>query len=143
MLKCRMRKSVLALSACVCLATFGISNQTASAKTVTYQVVTNEVSAKQPDGSKVEVYRFDPAVFPVSQGDDVVLRIRGVKGHQHDLLLEKYNLKATVNRNETTDLRFRADKPGVYRLICLTHADASHEGPMEGYLVVVPNQAHQ
>src|SRR5690348_9387288 len=115
MKKCRMRISPLLLAGGICLATMAVTKPTVFAETVTYQVVTNEISAKQTDGSKVKVYRFDPAVYPVSLGDDVVLRIRGVKGHQHEIMLEKYNLKATVNRNETTEMRFRADKPGVYR----------------------------
>jgi plastocyanin len=143
MKKSRMKVAALVLSAGVCLATMAVSEPVAFAKTVTYQVVTNEISAKQTNGSKVEVYRFDPAVYPVTQGDEVVLRIRGVKGHQHDIVLDKYNLKATVNRNETTEMRFRADKPGVYRLICLTHKDEFHEGPMEGYLVVIPSNEHK
>lgn len=107
-------------------------------QTVTYQIVTNEIKAQQADGSKVEVYRFDPSVYVVRQGDQVNLKIHGLKGHNHPVLLEGYNLHDVVRRNQTVTLSFRADKVGTYRLICTAHANAAHEGPMEGYLVVVP-----
>lgn len=110
----------------------------AQAATVTYQVVTNEIAAKQADGTTVEVYRFDPGVWVVQQGDQVALKIRGVKGHDHPILLEDYHLKTVVHRNQVTDMRFIATKPGMFRLLCTAHADAAHQGPMEGYLIVVP-----
>jgi heme/copper-type cytochrome/quinol oxidase subunit 2 len=47
-------------------------------------------------------------------------------------------LHAVIHRNQTTTLSFQANKVGTYRLICSTHADAAHEGPMEAYLVVLP-----
>ncbi|GMA51704.1 hypothetical protein GCM10025857_30610 [Alicyclobacillus contaminans] len=111
---------------------------TAHAAVDTYQVVTNEISAKQPGGGTVDVYRFDPAVYVAEQGDEVVLQFRGLKGHDHPIVLDGYNLHATVRRNERTTLRFIADKPGFFHLICTAHADAAHEGPMEAYLVVTP-----
>lgn len=110
----------------------------AHAQSVSYQIITNEVKAKQSNGSEIEVYRFDPAVFVVNEGDDVTLQIRGFKGHDHPVVLEGYNLKAVVHRNQTTSLKFHAAKPGFYRLLCTSHIDAAHEGPMEGYVVVVP-----
>ena len=110
------------------------------ANTVTYQIVTNEIAAKQTDGSKVEVYRFDPGVWVVNEGDDVVLKIRGVKGHDHPVVLEGYQVNGVVHRNQTTDLRLKANKPGMFHLICTSHADAAHNGPMEGYLIVVPQK---
>jgi plastocyanin len=114
------------------------SPTTGQGQTVTYQIVTNEIKAKQTDGSNVEVYRFDPGVYVVRQGDQVNLRIYGLNGHNHPVLLEGYNVQAVVHRNQTTTLSFRATKTGTYRLICTSHMDAAHEGPMEGYLVVMP-----
>lgn len=111
----------------------------ARANVVTYQIVTNEIKAKQSDGTVVEVYRFDPGVFVVPQGTDVSLQIRGLKGHLHAVVLEGYDVRGVVRRNQTTTLHIHADKAGVYRLRCTTHADAAHEGPMEGYLVVLPS----
>lgn len=108
----------------------------AYAATVTYQVVTNEISAKDPDGSKTEVYRFDPAVYPVTQGDDVVLQLYGLKGHDHPVVLEGYNIRGVIHRHQMTTLKFRATKTGVFRLQCLAHMDVAHHGPMEAYVVV-------
>lgn len=112
----------------------------ASAAPVTYQVVTDEIKADQGKGKVVEVYRFDPSVYVVNQGDDVTLRFRGVKGHDHPIELEGYHLKGVIHRNEVTTLNFKASKPGFYRLVCTAHADANHDGPMEAYLVVVPGK---
>ncbi|MCL6636724.1 MAG: cupredoxin domain-containing protein [Alicyclobacillus sp.] len=113
----------------------------ASAATVSYQVVTNEISAKQPGGGKVEVYRFDPAVYVAMQGDDVELHLHGLKGHDHPVVLEGYNVNGVIHRGQETVLKFKADKPGFYRLVCTAHADAAHVGPMEGYLLVFPRPA--
>lgn len=107
--------------------------------TKTYQVVTNEIVGKSADGKETEVYRFDPAVFVANQGDDVTIKIHGLKGHTHPVVLEGYGVRGVVERNQTLTLHVHADKPGMFRLICTTHADRAHEGPMEGYLVVVPN----
>ncbi|MBX5437662.1 MAG: transcriptional regulator [Alicyclobacillaceae bacterium] len=108
--------------------------------TVRYQIVTNEIKAKQTQGPDVEVYRFDPGVFVVHEGDQVELAIRGLKGHDHPVVLEGYGVRGVIHRNQMTTLRFRATRPGVFRLICTAHADAAHEGPMEGYLIVLPKR---
>lgn len=105
---------------------------------VTYQIVTNEIQTKLPTGKTMEVYRFDPGVFVVEQGTNVELKLIGVKGHDHPVTLEGYNVSGTIKKNTATSLKFTADKPGVFRLICVAHADVEHQGPMEGYLVVVP-----
>jgi plastocyanin len=110
----------------------------AFAQPVTYNVVTDEVTAASAGGPSASVYRFAPAVYVVNQGDDVTLAIRGVKGHDHPVELEGYGLHAVVRRGQVTRLQFKADKAGIFRLICTAHADATHKGPMEGYLVVVP-----
>lgn len=111
----------------------------AHAAAATYEVVTNEIAAKQTDGSYVEVYRFDPGVFVVEEGDEVTLKLRGLKGQVHPVVLEGYHLKTVINRNEVATLHFRATKPGMFRLVCTAHADAAHEGPMEGYFIVMPH----
>jgi len=132
-----LRTAIAALTTAISIALVGVP--TAYAATVTYQIVTNEIEAKQEDGTSVEAYRFDPAIYPVQQGDEVVLQIRGLKGHDHPIEIEGYNIKDVVRRNAVTSIRFKASKPGVYRVICTAHADAKHNGPMEGYLVVIPS----
>lgn len=109
-----------------------------SKTTDTYQILTNEIEAKQPDGTSTDLYRFDPGVYVANQGDEVVLKIHGVKGKAHPVVLEGYNVGGVVKKGQTLTLEFRADKPGLYRLICTAHPDLAHGGPMEGYLFVVP-----
>ncbi len=108
-------------------------------KTDTYQIVTNEIEAKLPNGQMHDLYQFNPAVYVANQGDDVVLKIHGVKGKSHPVVLEGYGVTGVIERNQTLTLHIHADKPGLFRLICTTHADLAHGGPMEGYLFVVPN----
>lgn len=132
----RLIGSVVAMTAVsiVALPTKAIANP------VTYQVVTNEIAAKQGDGSSIEVYRFDPAVYVANQGDDVTLKFRGLKGHDHPIVLEGYNLQAVVRRNQTATLQFHAQKAGFFRLICTAHSDVAHNGPMEAYVVIIPSK---
>jgi len=113
---------------------------TAQAATVTYQIVTNEIAAKQPDNSMVKVYRFDPGVYVVMQGDLVNLNVRGLKGHDHPIVIEGYDIRGIVKRNATTNFSFVASRAGTFRIICTTHMDAAHEGPMEAYLIVLPKK---
>ncbi|MCL6454912.1 MAG: hypothetical protein K6T78_14995 [Alicyclobacillus sp.] len=139
-----MRRNLVAAWAVGCVTAAwvagGMSVPQAHAASVTYQILTNELKAKQ-DGAEHEVYRFDPAVYVVNQGDDVTLQIRGFKGHDHPVLLEDYNLRTVVHRNQVTTLHFQASLPGFHRLVCTEHLDAQHEGPMEAYLVVIPSKS--
>lgn len=112
----------------------------AHADEVSYSVVTNEIKAKQTDGQAKEVYRFDPAVYVANEGDDVTLRFYGLKGHDHPIYLEGYDVRDVIHRNQVTTMKFHADKPGFYRLVCTAHKDAAHKGPMEAYVVVIPKR---
>jgi plastocyanin len=105
---------------------------------VTYQIMTNEIKAKQPDGKEKEVYRFDPSIYVVRKGDGVTLKFWGLKGHDHPITLEGYNIHSVIHKNEATTMAFQANQVGTFRLICTAHADFAHDGPMEGYLVVLP-----
>jgi plastocyanin len=109
-----------------------------SVHSVVYQVMTNEIATEMPSGQEIEVYRFDPGVFVVDQGDEVVLKFYGLKGHEHPIVLDGYNVHAVIRKNELTALTFKADKPGLFRLWCTAHPDVFHNGPMEGYVVVLP-----
>jgi heme/copper-type cytochrome/quinol oxidase subunit 2 len=55
-------------------------------------------------------------------------------------VLEGYDLRGVIHRNQVTTIKFKADKPGFFKLICTAHADAGHNGPMEAYLVVTPRR---
>ncbi|MCL6516315.1 transcriptional regulator [Alicyclobacillus sp.] len=131
---------VATVVACVWVGAAALPQAAVRAATVTYRVVTNEIAAKQADGSEKEVYRFDPAVYVANEGDDVELHLYGLRGHDHPFVLEGYNVRGVIHRNQETVVRVHADRPGYFRLVCTSHADAAHEGPMEAYLIVIPRQ---
>lgn len=128
----------LALALSLLPVTADAAETVTSPPTDTYQVLTTEVEAHLPDGTSTDVYRFDPGVFVARQGDTVVLKIHGVKGQSHPVVLEGYDVQGVVEKNQTLTLQIHADKPGLHRLVCTAHADMAHGGPMEGYLFVIP-----
>lgn len=79
-------------------------------------------------------YRFEPGTIVVYQGDDVELNIWGVNGKEHPGRIEGYE-KTTFNvkRGQLTTVSFKADKAGVFRILC-----DLHQPSMTGQLVVLP-----
>lgn len=109
---------------------------TAAAGERTIHMVTGEFKSTLPDGKEIEAYRWDPGTIVVRKGEKVKLSITGVNGASHPFMIEGLGIKGEVKKGEETVVSFQADKPGVYRLICLTHPDFAHSGPMIGYIVV-------
>ncbi|GAX91928.1 cupredoxin domain-containing protein [Effusibacillus lacus] len=108
--------------------------------TVKYSIVTNEIKWTSPDGKQIiEGYRWDPGTIVVRQGDSVVFEFYGVKGESHPFVIEGYNLKGNVVRGKVETVSFKADKPGTFKILCLTHPDYKSHGPMVANLVVMPN----
>jgi heme/copper-type cytochrome/quinol oxidase subunit 2 len=103
----------------------------------TFQMVTTEFKTTTKDGKQIEAYRWDPGTIVVKKGEKVKLNIYGVNGETHPFLIEGLNIKGEVKKGKETVVSFTADKPGTYRIICLTHPDISHEGPMVGYIEVL------
>jgi len=99
-------------------------------------MVTVEYAARLPDGKEIEVYRWDPGTIFVKEGETVELRILGVNGDRHPFRIEGLDVRGEVVKGRETVVTFRADKEGIYRIICPVHADLAHGGPMIGYLVV-------
>ncbi|WNQ12432.1 cupredoxin domain-containing protein [Paenibacillus aurantius] len=99
-------------------------------------MVTAELKAKGPDGKDVEVYRWSPDTIPVKKGEAVTLSIRGFNGDDHHFVIEGLGVKGQVKKGKETTVSFTAEKEGIYKIVCLNHSDASHEGPMVGYIVV-------
>lgn len=102
----------------------------------TVQLVTGEFKSIGPNGRTIEAYRWDPGTIYVKKGDNVRLSIFGVNGASHPFVIEGLNVKGEVKKGEETVVSFRADEAGIYRIVCLTHPDIAHNGPMIGYLVV-------
>lgn len=99
-------------------------------------LVTGEFKATTKDGKEIEAYRFDPGTIFVNKEEDVKISIRGINGKEHPFIIEGTNIKGTVKQGEETIIPIRFDQQGVYRLICLTHFDKDHNGPMIAYIVV-------
>jgi plastocyanin len=99
-------------------------------------LVTGEYSAKTADGKEIEAYRWDPGTIFVEKGERVKLSIYGVNGASHPFIIEGMDVQGEVKKGEETIVTFTAQKEGTYRIICLTHPDIAHNGPMIGYIVV-------
>ncbi|WP_071395200.1 hypothetical protein [Bacillus tuaregi] len=99
-------------------------------------LVTGEFSAKLPDNTKIEVYRWDPGTIFMEVGEKVHLSILGVNGKEHPFIIENTDIKGSVKKGEETIVPLQFQKEGIYRLICLSHSDKNHEGPMIAYIVV-------
>jgi plastocyanin len=99
-------------------------------------LVTGEFSSELSDGTKIETYRWDPGTIFVEVGEKINLSILGVNGKEHPFMIENTNIKGTVKKGEETIIPLQFNQEGIYRLICLTHADKTSEGPMIAYIVV-------
>ncbi|WP_245856225.1 cupredoxin domain-containing protein [Paenibacillus rigui] len=108
--------------------------QTGQARTI--HLVTGEFKTTGTDGKPIEVYRWDPGTIHVKQGEKINLSIYGVNGTSHPFIIDGLNVKGEVKKGKETIVSFQADKPGTYRIVCLTHPDIAHNGPMVGYIVV-------
>ena len=82
----------------------------------------------------VETYRWLPSEITVVEGDKVTLEILGVNGALHPSRIEGYDLKFDVKRGQLTTVTFRADKPGIFKVVCDVHGPA-----MTGSLIVLPS----
>src|SRR5690554_6317882 len=89
----------------------------------TIHMVTGEFKALLPDGKEIEAYRWDPGTIFVNQGEEIKLVIYGVNGASHPFIIEGLNIKDEVKKGEETIISFKAEKEGIYRIICIAHPD--------------------
>jgi len=89
---------------------------------------------KAPADGKWETstYRWEPGTIVVYQGDEVDLQIWGVNGAEHPGKIEGYDKSFNVKRGLLTSVTFKADKAGVFRILCDVHNPS-----MTGTLVVL------
>jgi heme/copper-type cytochrome/quinol oxidase subunit 2 len=99
-------------------------------------MMTGEFTTTGKDGKKMEAYRWDPGTIVVKEGEHVELRIWGMNGDTHPFIIEGLGIKGEIHKGQETVISFHAKKEGIYRIVCLTHHDTAHEGPMVGYIVV-------
>ena len=92
------------------------------------------LNAPDKDGNwTVETYTWSPGSMTVYQEDEITLRVIGINGAMHQVSIEGYDLKYVVKRGEITTVSFKADKAGIFQIICHTHTPA-----MTAQLVVLP-----
>jgi plastocyanin len=99
-------------------------------------LVTGEFYGKNVTGKEIEAYRWDPGTIFVEKGERVRLNILGISGKEHPFIIEGTDIKGTVKQGEETIVPLQFQEEGIYRLICLTHPDKLHNGPMIAYIVV-------
>lgn len=99
-------------------------------------MVTGEFDAEVAEDKEMEAYRWDPGTIVLNQGERVKLSILGVNGKSHPFYIEGTTIKGEVKQGQETVIDLQFDKKGTYRLICLAHPDAKHNGPMIAYIVV-------
>ena len=73
----------------------------------------------------VETYRFDTATVVACAGERVVIKAFGVNAAKHDIVVPKLKKSFTILRGvvTTADLGV-VKKPGIYRILCITHPPA-------------------
>lgn len=99
-------------------------------------MVTGEFKSTTEDGKEIEAYRWDPGTIVLEKGEKVLLKILGVNGKEHPFIIEGTEIKGVVKKGEETEVPLQFEKEGTYRLICLSHPSAEHNGPMIAYIVV-------
>lgn len=85
---------------------------------------------------QTSTYRFEPGFIVVNQGDDVELQIWGVNGAHHHTDIEGVGKTFVVRRGQLTTVSFKADKPGIFRIVC-----HDHQPSMTAQLVVLASPA--
>lgn len=99
-------------------------------------MITTEFKTTTADGKEIEAYRWDPGTVLVEKDEKVKLVLYGVNGESHPFYIEGTTIKGEVRKGQETVVSFQPAKEGTYRIICLTHLDKDHGGPMIGYIVV-------
>jgi heme/copper-type cytochrome/quinol oxidase subunit 2 len=114
-----------------------VTSETQAEKT--FHLITTEYKTTV-NGKEMEVYRWNPGNLVVREGDQVKLVMHGVHGKVHHFSLKEFGLQGTVKKGKATTVRFVADKPGTYELICHNHHGVDQNGPMVAYITVLPEK---
>ena len=93
----------------------------------------------QPDEKtgrwEVSSYVWQPSQIIVREGDEVTLEFVGINGAAHPTTIAAFGQAFTVKRGEAHRVTFKADKAGVFGILCSTHQPS-----MSGELIVLPRQ---
>jgi nitrous-oxide reductase len=117
---------------------------------ITMQRAANAIEAGgekvERNGNTVEVWmsaqrsHFTPDVLRVKEGDNVILHITNIeqtKDATHGFAIADYNIEASLEPGEASDIKFVADKAGVFNFYCTEFCSALHL-EMAGWLLVEP-----
>jgi len=117
---------------------------------ITMQRAPNAIEAggekTERNGNTVEVWmsaqrsHFTPDVIRVKEGDNVILHITNIeqtKDATHGFAIADYNIEASLEPGESSDIKFVADKAGVFNFYCTEFCSALHL-EMAGWLLVEP-----
>ncbi len=97
-------------------------------------------------GDEVHVYmsvirsHITPDLIEVDEGDEVVLHITSLEqayDQTHGFALDMYNINLSMEPGKYEEVRFEADRSGVFPFYCTEFCSALHL-EMEGYLLVRP-----
>jgi nitrous-oxide reductase len=102
---------------------------------------------EQGDGSvhvKVSTKRSEYGLpeFTVQQGDEVRLTVTNIEGIQdiiHGVAIPEYDVNLAVAPQDTREVTFTADKPGVYWIYCTYFCSALHL-EMRSRMIVEPSE---
>ncbi|WP_062046587.1 hypothetical protein [Bacillus sp. JCM 19034] len=101
-----------------------------------FHMITTEFKTTTPDGEEIESYRWDPGTIYLPKGEDIMLRIYGINGHEHPFHIDGTDINGMIRKGEETIVQVNFEEEGIYRLICSTHSSHEHHVPMIAYLVV-------
>jgi len=113
-----------------------VFNQQSNGKVREIHMVTAEVKSTMKNGKEIEAYRWDPGTIILQKGEKVKLYISGINGQDHPFYIEGTNIKGDVKKGEETVVPLQFEQAGTYRLICESHEDRKHNGPMIADIVV-------
>ena len=91
---------------------------------------------RQPDQTgrwEVSAYVWAPSQVVVHQGDEVTLEFVGINGAHHPTEIKGIDKAFTLKRGHVMQIQFKAEKPGIFPIICSTHQPS-----MRGEIVVLP-----
>ena len=91
---------------------------------------------RQPDQTgrwEVSAYVWAPSQVVVHQGDEVTLEFVGINGAAHPTEIKGLDKAFTLKRGHVMQIQFKAEKPGVYPIVCNTHQPS-----MRAEVVVLP-----
>lgn len=101
------------------------------------------------NGNKVDVYmsvirsHINPDFIEVNQGDEVTIHVTSLEqayDQTHGFTIDMYNVNLSMEPGKYDEIKFTADRAGVFPYYCTEFCSALHL-EMEGYMLVKPKGA--